>query len=333
MKTVNLPNIAMKGLEIYYPEYSCSVDETIEKYEEQGIDVEYEVKELFGKETVHKIKDNVENSLTMALKAVNKVLSSTNLKGSDIDMIVMASSTPEYFTPPTSKIILDEIQGPSHAVAYDINMSCSALVFSLIQVSNQMQLDESLNTVLLVGSDCVSRHIRSGQPIYESIVGDMSCAIILQKTEEDAGVIDQLFFSTFTPDEKRAHFPYCGLSNIYTATPEDRKCQFSAQPLDTQLVAEKFQTLLNRNQLTIDDISAFCCTQLASYHLKAVSKHLSIPDDKMIYVANQYGYPGVACNFLALHHALQEGKVKRGDYVFLWGLGSGFQMVFCIIKY
>ncbi|HAU86863.1 MAG TPA: hypothetical protein DCW90_15635 [Lachnospiraceae bacterium] len=333
MKQGYLSNIRIKGIEIYYPEDFDYVDDIITKYKEQGIDIELELKDSLGKNIVHHIKSKDENTLTMAVKAAKKVLDSTGLTGKDLDQIALATLSPEYILPATARLIHTMVEGKEEAFCYDINANCSGMLFSMNQIAAQMQSSDSLHYVMLIGSDSPSIHMRNDQYISKSILGDSACAIILEKTDTDSSILDHKFLCNYTHPLSVACGPCCGLSHIHEAPIEDQKIILGKAPIQTEVISTHIQEVLARNNLTVDDISLFCFSQYSKSLLNKLAKKLEISMDKVIYNGDKYGYTGVTCTFIALYDAIQEKKIKRGDYVFFWTFGSGVEMVFTLMRY
>ncbi len=335
MSKENLKNIKIMGIELIFPELTKNVDNIIKKHkEERDEDIEIEIKSFFGRNTL-RISDNCkENSLSMSIDACKKVLNSTNLKGSDMDMIVFSSTTPEYLSPPTSVFIHNAIQGKSSAICYDINANCIGMTFSLVQICQQMQSDPGLQKVLLVGADTISKHLQKTKGIMDACLGDSACAIILEKTSEDSRLISHKYYLNPEKSIHEVAFPNCGLSQIYNVkAEEERRLKFIQPDPEISIVPDYITSMLCENDLKVKDISMFCLSQFALYYLEYLKQALSIEDDQCIYIGDKFGYTGTTSPFVALYYAIKTGKVKRGDYVLLWTVGIGTQHVFALIKY
>ena len=329
-----LNNIKIKGIEIYYPASTQDVDEIIAKHKEKGEDIEIDIKSFFGRKILRTCKDSNENSLTMAIEASKKVLESTGLNGSDIDMIVFSSTTPEYFSPPTSVFIHNAIKGKSAAICYDMNANCIGMTFSFVQICQQMQADPNLERVLLVGSDAITGHVQQSKGLMDACLGDSACAIILEKTSsEDCGLISNKYYMNPEKSIHEVTFPECGFSNVYEADVESRRLRFLPPDPEISIVPDYINNILSEQNLKVSDISMFCLSQFALYYVEYLKQILSIEDDKCMYIADKFGYTGTTSPFLVLYYALKENKVKRGDYVLLWTIGIGTQHVFALIKY
>ncbi|WP_054738765.1 3-oxoacyl-[acyl-carrier-protein] synthase III C-terminal domain-containing protein [Cellulosilyticum ruminicola] len=327
-----MSHVQIKGIEVYYPENVRNTDEIIEEFKQIGEDVEVKVKEFFGKEELHLINNDKENSVTMGIESTKKVLEATGIKGSEIDMIVFSSMVPEYFSPLCSLIIHNAIEGKSSAVCYDMNANCIGMSLCLEQVTRQMETDLSLNKVLIVGADYVSVHTRKLNPILYPNLGDMSCAILLERTEEECGIIaSKHYVDSKKIDEMR--YPICGMSNIKKAKKEDLygKCELGNPDLEVCL--EHINGVIEENNLSIDDISLFCCSQFAEFNLQYLGDRLDVPEEKIPYVADKIGYGGTSSPFMALNEAVKSGKVKHGDYILIWTIGAGEQYITLLMKY
>lgn len=327
-----MSHVQIKGIEVYYPENTRNTDDIIEEFNQRGQDVELQVKEFLGKETLHLIKDNKENSVTMGIESAKRVLKATGLEGTDIDMVVFSSMIPEYFSPLCSLVIHNAIGGKSSAVCYDINVNCIGMSFCLDQVTRQMEADLNINKVLIVGSDYVSIHTSRLDPLLYPNLGDMSCAIILERTREDSGIIACKHYVDSTKiDEMR--YPICGMSKIKEAKREELygKCELGKPDLEVCL--EHINGILHENNVSINNISLFCFSQFAEYNVEYLAQRLDIPEEKVPYVGDKYGYGGTSSPFMALYEAIKAKKVKHGDYILIWTIGAGEQYITILMKY
>lgn len=325
-------NIWIRGIEVYHPEDSKKVDDYIESFRKKGEDIEFQIREFMGKENLYRIKDNAENSLTMAIKASKKVLETSGINGNEIDMIVLSSMLPEYVSPPSALIIHDAINGKENAICYDININCIGMTFALNQVYRQMQSEPSINKVLLVGSEYNSFTTGENNPIMSPNVGDAACAIIIERTSEACGVISTKYYIEKGNIEKSA-FPGCGSSHIYNATKEEMISRFEIENVRADTAVNYIKEILTENDLRVEDIAMYCFSQFAIYHTLFIRNELGISDEKSIYIGDKYGYTGTTSPFIVLYEAIKQNKVKHGDYVLFWTVGAATQHIFVLIKY
>nr|WP_302595337.1 3-oxoacyl-[acyl-carrier-protein] synthase III C-terminal domain-containing protein [uncultured Cellulosilyticum sp.] len=327
-----MKNVKIRGIEVYRPENFIHIDDIISEFEKKGKDIEVLAKEFFGKEIIHISKDNKENSLTMAIEAAKKVLTTTKLEGKDIDMIVLSSMLPEYVSPPSAMLIHKAINGKSNTLCYDINVNCIGMTVAMNQICKQITNDKNINRVLLIGSDYNRIHVEEDNENMLSNLGDAACAIILEKTDEECGLIDsEYFIDTSTIDT--VAMPRCGSSHIHEVDKKELRSKMQATPGDIAVVIEHIKNMLERNDLTINDISMCCFSQAVLFIIEQIREELSIPEEKSIYIGNKYGYTGTSSPFIALYEAIKEKRVKRGDNILFWTAGAQLQYVFAIMKY
>lgn len=325
-------NIQLKSIGLYHPENKVSNEVYIEHFKERGRDVTHFL-EIMGKKERFIIDNASENSLTMGIQASLKALDSANMKGSEVDMIVFSSQVPEYLTPTNSSLVHQAIEGAGHAIVMDSNANCSGMVLAVEQTSRYMMANPHINTALVVGSDHLSFIANPEQEITHGMFGDASCAVILEKTEEERGFIDGMHH-TYTGCIDKIHYPVDG-TNKSTGKDSARFIDFQnfdasfGMPITFNLI----ENILERNNLQIDDINAFCLSQFAYGDTQKIQERFDIPFEKIIYVGDKFGYTGTTSPFVALHEGIKEGRIKRGDTILFWTVGAGHHFVAMLFKY
>lgn len=327
--------LRIRGIETYYPDNYRNTDEIIEEFRERGEDITFQVKETLGKEKLCSINDKNENGLTMGIKAAKKVLETTEISGNEIDMIVFSTAIPEYFSPLCSLVIHSEIRGKEEAICYDINANCIGMSLCLERISKEMEIDSKLNKVLIVGSDYLSIHTSNRDKVIYPAVGDMSCAIILEKTQDDSGIIASKHYTDTKNDKfKQIMYPFSGMSNIRTAKQEDTYGgAISEVEVDLKIPLKQINDILEESNIPIEDITLFCFSQHALYYTEYLKQMLDIPDEKVPYIGDVYGYGGTSSPFIALNEMVKKEMVKKGDYVLFWTVGAGYQYITILMKY
>lgn len=325
-------NIWIRGIDVYFPETFKNVDEYIEAFQSKGQDIEFQVREFMGKDKLYTIENEEENTLTMAIEASKRVLESTGIKGSEIDMIVVSSMLPEYVSPPSALIIHDAINGKEDAICYDINVNCLGMTFALNQIYRQMGSEPGINRVLLVGTEYNTFITGKNNPIMTANVGDSACAVIVERTDEECGVLSTKY-AIEKGNVDQSAFPACGSSHIYNATKEEMVSKFDIESADLNVAAKCIRATLDEGNIDVADVAMFCFSQFAIYHTLTLRDKLGIPDEKSIYIGDKCGYTGTTSPFIVLYEAIKAGKVKHGDYVLFWTVGAAIQHISMLIKY
>lgn len=327
-------HITIRQAAYYHPEHIVGNDYYLEHFQSIGKDIKRFL-EVMGRDRRYIVKDESENALTMGLKAAQKALNEANLQGEDMDMIMFASQTPEYTYPTNALLLHRMLQGKHRTITQDSNANCAGMVSAVEHTSRYMQANPSIRYALVVGSDYSSVNCNPDDEITYPNFGDAAAAVILERSEQ-SGFIDSLYY-TDSEGSENIMFPACGLSNIYNqdVTPEQIRIRWI--PFDGTVCVDAaiadIKEILSRNGLTTDDISAFCLSQFSLKNIELIQNGLELNDEKFIYVGDEFGYTATSSPFIAFQRGVEDGRIKRGDYVFFWSVGAGWQIPTMLYQY
>lgn len=325
-----MKNVKIKEVAFYHPTQVIDSDYLIQHFDNQGKDVRGLLKNM-GRKIRYKMDEN-ENGISMAIEASKKVLNQAGLNGDDIDMIVYSTQIPDQTIPVNALYIHKAIDGKNRVLAYDLNANCAGMTVAVEQVSRTMLINPRIKRALVVGSDPFSFIQNPEDELSYCCFGDLSVAIILEKTEESTGFIDAIHYIDSTePDVMK--FPESGLSNLLE-NKSDRFMKwtpFSNSDM-APLVYESIREILNEHKLSPSDVKC-CFSQSNQTFLESIQNELGFKENHMIYVGDKFGYPGTSSPFLALHEGIKSGKIKRGDYVLFWTVGTGYEFITMLFKY
>lgn len=329
----NMTGIKMKAIAIYHPSKVVENDFYIEHFKERGKDISHFL-EVMGRKQRYIIDNEDENGLTMGIEAAKRVLEKAQMKGKDIDYIIFSTQVPETTFPMNAMYLHDAIGADHHTMVMDTNANCAGMTVSVEQASRYMMANPHVHTALVVGSDYNSLIANPEQEITYANYGDAACAVILEKTEEDTGFIDSIYF-TDSVNREKISYPAKGLTKSLKGDADIRFIDWL--PFDGDMAMpptyEMFETMLDRNKLTWKDIDACCFTQFALSNIHKIQKQFDIEDEKIIYVGDTYAYTGTSSPFIALYEGIKSGRIKRGDHVLFWTIGAGYQLVATLFKY
>ncbi len=329
-----MANLKLKSIAVYHGENVVSNDFYVEHFAKQGKDVEHFLSDVIGRDKRYMIDSTKENSLTMALTAVESALNKADLTGEDIDMIIYSACMPEYVVPPSSIYVHNAIKGKKQCICFDINAVCAGMTLSLDMVSKYMQSSDLIKRVLIVGADYVNILLNQSNEFCYGHYGDASCAIIIEKTDEDCGILGSKCYIN-SCEHKNITFPACGVSNI-SRTDDKEKWLLDWIPFENVSLDRAFNSmneLLAENNLTKDDIKMFCFSQYALCNVNTLREMLDIEEERSIFIGDEYGYTGTSSPFIALYESIERGIVKRGDHVMFWTIGAGSQNIALLFKY
>lgn len=330
-----MTNVKIREIEVYHPQNKVENDYYIEHFKkEQGNDLTHFLEDICGRNSRYIIDNEEGNSVTMGIKASKKVLKKANISAKDLDMIIFASQVPEFVLPTNAVVLHDALNAGNHTGILDINANCSGMTTGLDQASRYLLANPHMKRVLLVGSDALSLIANPQDSITYPNFGDVSVALILEKTEEDAGLIDSMYY-TESSDIDKVTFPKNGLSKNLHGKGVVDYMQWIPFEGDVSIDAATvmIQDLIKRNGLKNQDIKAFCLSQFSIFNINKLRDNIGLKDEQMFYVGDKYGYTGTTSPLLAMYEGIQDGRIKRGDTILFWTVGVGWQLIAVLFKY
>lgn len=329
-------NIKIKKIEIEYPDKVVDDKFFIEYFKEQGKDIS-KLLTTFGKSKRRIMNDDSGSTLSLGIKAARKVLEKSNLTGKDIDVIIFTSQFPEYTCPSQALILHNAIKGKENDEVFvmDMNVNSAGMLRAFESASRYLLQKKSFNRALIVGADYLTVHCNEDDENSFPILGDCGCAVIIEKTEEQ-GFIDNISY-TNSDNYDAIIYPQCGSSYLADNNIEDRDKKLLISRYNFNQIAEvvtkSIKEILKRNNLEMDDISAFCVSQGSIRNRYKIIEALDMNPEKYIHVSDKYGVTGVSSTFMALYEGVKIGKVKRGDYIILCSFTHGFTVDTVLTKY
>ena len=325
-------NIKIKDVAIYHPENVVDNQFYLDHFDKQGKDVRGLLKSL-GREKRYISNDSNETTLTMAIQATNAVLEKTNLKATDLDMIIFTTQTPETTLPSNAVRLFNHLQPKPETIIYDMNANCAGMTIAFEQVSHYMKSNTSIERALIVGSDHWSLISDPEDPLCYAGFSDSAAAIIVERTAVEVGFIDSIYHVN-TVFAETMMYPAEGLAKGVRETGDLKYAR--TVPFDGGIVLDAtynmLDTLLTRNQLKPDEVK-YCFSQSALNNIKKIKEHFDLSDEQVVFIGDKFGYTGTSSPFIALHEGLESGQVKHGDHVVFWTVGTGFELVATLIKY
>ena len=328
-----MTNVRIKAVDVYHAKKQVDNDVYLEHFKKQGKDITNFLN-IMGRKKRYIIDNLKENTITMAIEATNQVLKKAGLKGNERQWPGRKKKIPEVTVPTNAMFIHNAIQAKKGTVIFDMNANCAGMTIAVEQASRYMKSNPHVNTALVVGSDYLSLVADPTDAMTYANFGDASSAIILEKTESDIGFVDAMF-EVDSSNRNNILYPHKGLSQTIKAGESAESMLWL--PFDGTMslpyTYEMFEVILERNQLKIDDVDVFCLSQFAKVNMDEIQKHFDIPEEKVIYVGDKYGYTGTSSPFIALHEGIESGKIKRGDLILFWTIGGGHEFITMLFRY
>ena len=290
--------------------------------------------------------DAEETTSYLGFKASQNALKMAGYTAKDIDFIVFATLSPDYYFPGCG-VLLQEMLGCDTIGALDVRNQCSGFVYAM-SVANAFIKAGQYKNILVVGAEIHSFGLDfsdEGRGV-SVIFGDGAGAVILSASEEE-GAGDILAFNMHSEgkyaDELCTKFPGSkyGWSDRMRLEPENVTNEEVYPIMNGNFVfknavtrfPETMMEALNSAGKTVDDLDLFIPHQANLRIAQFVQKTFNLPDEKLYNNIQKYGNTTAASIPLALSEAIAEGKIKRGDLVLLSAFGSGFTWGSILFEY
>lgn len=255
----------------------------------------------------------------LAIDAGRRALEAAGRDASDIDMLVLATTTPDATVPGTSATVQHAL-GVSGG-AFDLNAACSGFVYSLV-VAHGLVL-AGARRILVIGSETLSRITDWDDRSMAVLVGDGAGAVVLEATDGPG----ELLGWDMGADGSLRHLLKCDLGGyLYMNGKEIFRHAVRA-------VVESSLGALSRARLAPSDVDLFVPHQANARIISAASQRLGIPDDRCVVTIDRYGNTSSASIPLALCDALDGGRLKSGDSVLLSGFGGGMTWASAVLRW
>ncbi len=267
-----------------------------------------------------------ETTATMALKAAQEALRVADLDPSKVDLIIVASATPDYFFPSAACLVQDAL-GATKAGAFDLSAGCSGFVYGL-SVGSDLIISGAYENVLVIGAETMSRVVDWTDRNTCILFGDGAGAVLLSVNETPGGILSSTLGSDgsggdllIIPAGGSRH-PASnetlaeGLHYIHMNGREIFRFATRAMSKATSQAIEKAD-------LRLEDIELLIPHQANQRIIDSAAKALKLPPEKFFLNLERYGNTSAASIPIALCEAIETGRVKRDDHLVLVGFGAG----------
>jgi 3-oxoacyl-[acyl-carrier-protein] synthase III len=268
-----------------------------------------------------------ETTASMAAVAGLRAIRTAGIEADDIDLILLATLTPDYWMPSTAALVKEAI-GNTRAAAMDIAAACSGFVYAF--ATAQAYIASGLaNHVLVIGAELLTRFLDYTDRSTCILFGDGAGAVVLSASDEPGGALG-VEMTTEPQGAYMIWLPAGGAKAPPSAETIARGEHYirmegnQTYRFATKTMATTALTAIHRAGLQPSDIDLFIPHQANMRIVEAVAKGLDLPMDRMYVNLDRYGNTSAASVPIALAEAVNEGRVKIGDNIVLVAFGAGF---------
>ncbi len=308
------------GTGSYLPERRLTNHDLAAELAERGVETSHEwIVERTGIEARH-FADAHTTSSDLALEASRKAIEAAGVTAADIDLIIVATSTPDMVFPSTACILQNKL-GVHGCPAFDVQAVCSGFVYALT-VADSMIRSGAASRALVVGAEVFSRILDFNDRTTCVLFGDGAGAVVLEASEEPGILACDL----------HADGRHVGILCVPGHVSGGEVLGLPLLTMDGQAVfklavgvlEKAAHAVLAKAGKTEADIDWLIPHQANIRIMQSAARKLKLPMDKVIVTVDQHGNTSAASIPLALDHGVRNGQVKKGDTVMLEGVGGGF---------
>ncbi len=277
-----------------------------------------------------------ENTSDMATKAALKAMEQAKISATDIDLILVATATPDMLFPATACFVQKKI-GANKAACLDISAACAGFLFG-VEIAQQFITSHTYDIVLVIGAEKLSSITNWTDRNTCVLFGDGAGAAILKHRGSAHGVISTHIGSDGEYSDI-LYMPGGGSRCPITRENADQKLatiHMSGKEVYKQAVTAMLsaaQIALTKAGLTIDDIACVIPHQANLRIIEAIADRLKIPLDRFYVNLDKYGNTSAAAVAIALDEANRSGRIKSGDYILMIVFGGGLTWASTIIEW
>jgi len=267
-----------------------------------------------------------ESTAMMAINAARAAIESANVSSLEIDLVIVATATPEYQFPATACLVQSAI-GAERAGAFDLEAGCSGFVYALSAAAGMIR-GGMYNTILVVGAETLSRIVDWNDRATCVLFGDGAGAVVLRGSDQPGGVMASVLGSDGSGGEllivpgggaRHPAGPETVLSKMHYVRMNGREVYRFA----TRVMVEASQIVVERAGWSLDQIDLFIPHQANGRIIESAAKALKLAPERFFVNLQNYGNTSAASIPIALCEAIDAGKVEPGDHLVLVGFGAG----------
>ena len=283
----------------------------------------------------HIVAEN-EASSDMATEVAKALLKKRGISGNDVDVIIIATVTPDHFTPSTAALVQMNIEA-ENAWGFDLNAACTGYLYAL-ETGNKLVSSGAYNNVMVIGVDAMSSILDFTDRDTCVLFGDGAGGSILEPTNNEAGILDSILHMDGSGG-KNLIVPGGGSRLPPTMETVKRRKHYIRQDGKTIFkfavkgMADVAERILINNRMNGDDIDLFIPHQANKRIIDATSDRCGVNKDKVLINIDRVGNTTAGTIPIGMSEAVNDGRIKDGDFILLAAFGAGFTWGSILIKW
>lgn len=293
-----------------------------------------------------RIAGDKESTAQLAFQAAKEALDVANILPMDVELIIVATSTPEHIFPSTASLVQDWL-GANRAGAFDLSAACSGFVYALDMAAAKIRAGD-IEIAVVIGAETMSRVMNWHDRGTCILFGDGAGAMVLQQKREPGGIMGSVLRSDGTGwdllgvpsiGSRDTYLPERTMSQAEDADGVGRELHRlhmngrEVYRFATRVVSDSIKEVIRKADLDVEDINLIVPHQANQRIIDHIAKQLKIPEERVYSNVAKYGNTSAASIPIAMVEAIEEGRVQQGDHVVFVGFGGGLTWASMVVKW
>jgi len=267
-----------------------------------------------------------ETTATLSVEAARAALDKAQLRPKDLDLIIVATSSPDHFLPPVSSMIQDML-GAKGVAAFTLVAGCTGFVYALA-TAHQFIANGTYENVLVIGAELISRFVDWEDRGTCVLFGDGAGAVVLTASDMPGGVLSFVLGSDGSLADALI-VPASGSKEPFCQKVLDERTHYIKMDgrrvfrFATRIMSKATVEAVKASGLSLSDIDLLIPHQANLRIIELARRHLGLPEDKVFINVDRYGNTSAASIPIALCEAIEEGQINEGDKLVMVGFGGG----------
>ena len=268
-----------------------------------------------------------ETTSYMASKAAEKALEAAGLEADEIDLILVATCTPDQFFPSVACYVQHALKIKKPIPAFDISAACSGFVY-VVDVAKQYISAGAAKNILVIGSESMSRTVDWNDRSTCILFGDGAGAVVLSASDRP-GILGSVLHSSYDTEK---------FLNLVNSSFEDKRSTLTMSgnevfKLAVKIMGDVVDEVLELCHLKQSDIHWLIPHQANLRIIKAIAKKLELPMSQVVVTVGNQGNTSAASIPLALDHSIRNNQIKRDELILIESFGAGMTWGAAVIRY
>ena len=290
------------------------------------------IKTRSGIERRHFVREDQATS-DLCIEAGRKALACAGVAPEDIGLVLVATSSPDYLTPPVSSQVQHGL-GCTNAGAMTLMVGCTGFVYGLVTADQFIQTG-AYETILVIGAEVISKNLDMTDRTTCVLFGDGAGAVVLQAVDEPCGVRTFELGSDGSQAEALIA-PSPGTRNPVSQEAVDNRTHYlrmdgrAVFKFATRTMTESLERIMSKADVSVDDVDLFIPHQANARIIEYAAQTLGLPPEKVVMNVADYGNTSAATIPIALSESLEAGRAEPGGTLAMVGFGAGLTWAACL---